>query len=263
MTALATGLGPIDNALDAKVLVLNRLYAVIRVVDARRAFALLAKQAAEVIALENGTYRNYDFETWADLGSLQQEFEADDHDWVRTTRVVMATAKAAAAATSTTTATTTTTQTANTAGDGGDGADDDDEWVRTTRVVIAVPKIIRVLGYDRLPREVVKLNRRNIYARDGSRCQYCGKPFPTRELTLDHVVPRVQGGENSWTNLVCACVRCNARKGGRTPAQASMKLIRAPKRPRRNPAIALRLGSPRYQSWKAFLDEAYWTVELT
>jgi len=215
MTALATGLGPIDNALDAKVLVLNRLYAVIRVVDARRAFALLAKQAAEVIALENGTYRNYDFETWADLGSLQQEFEADDHD-----------------------------------------------WVRTTRVVIAVPKIIRVLGYDRLPREVVKLNRRNIYARDGSRCQYCGKPFPTRELTLDHVVPRVQGGENSWTNLVCACVRCNARKGGRTPAQASMKLIRAPKRPRRNPAIALRLGSPRYQSWKAFLDEAYWTVEL-
>jgi 5-methylcytosine-specific restriction endonuclease McrA len=216
MTALATGLGPIDNALDAKVLVLNRLYAVIRVVDARRAFALLAKQAAEVIALENGTYRNYDFETWADLGSLQQEFEADDHD-----------------------------------------------WVRTTRVVIAVPKIIRVLGYDRLPREVVKLNRRNIYARDGSRCQYCGKPFPTRELTLDHVVPRVQGGENSWTNLVCACVRCNARKGGRTPAQASMKLIRAPKRPRRNPAIALRLGSPRYQSWKAFLDEAYWTVELT
>ena len=202
--------------LDAKVLVLNRLYAVIRIVDARRAFALLAKQAAEVIAFENGTYRNYDFETWADLGSLQQEFEADEHD-----------------------------------------------WVRTTRVVIAVPKIIRVLGYDRLPKEGVKLNRRNIYARDGSRCQYCGKAFPSRELTLDHVVPRVQGGENSWTNLVCACVRCNARKGGRTPAQANMKLIRTPKRPRRNPAIALRLGSPRYQSWKAFLDEAYWTVELT
>jgi len=215
MTALGHGVEPI-RALDAKVLVLNRLYAVIRIVDARRAFALLAKQAAEVIALENGTYRNYDFETWADLGSLQQEFEADEHD-----------------------------------------------WVRTTRVVIAVPKIIRVLGYDRLPKEGVKLNRRNIYTRDGSRCQYCGKAFPTRELTLDHVVPRVQGGENSWTNLVCACVRCNARKGGRTPSQANMTLIRAPRRPRRNPAITLRLGSPRYQSWKAFLDEAYWTVELT
>jgi 5-methylcytosine-specific restriction endonuclease McrA len=108
----------------------------------------------------------------------------------------------------------------------------------------------------------VKLNRRNIYARDHSQCQYCGKTFSTKELTLDHVVPRVQGGENSWTNLVCACVRCNARKGGRTPAQARMKLIREPVKPRRNPAITLRLGSPKYQSWKAFLDEAYWTVEL-
>lgn len=204
------------SPLDAKVLVLNRVYAVIRVIDARRAFALLSKQVAEVIAFENGAYRNYDFETWADLGALQQQFEAEEHD-----------------------------------------------WVRTTRVVIAVPKIIRVLGYDRLPQEGVKLNRRNIYARDGNRCQYCGRPFSTRELTLDHVVPRVQGGENSWTNLVCACVKCNARKGGRTPTQANMKLIRSPKQPRRNPAITLRLGSPKYQSWKAFLDEAYWTVELT
>lgn len=204
------------SPLDAKVLVLNRVYAVIRVIDARRAFALLSKQVAEVIAFENGAYRNYDFETWADLGALQQQFEAEEHD-----------------------------------------------WVRTTRVLIAVPKIIRVLGYDRLPQEGVKLNRRNIYARDGNRCQYCGRPFSTRELTLDHVVPRVQGGENSWTNLVCACVKCNARKGGRTPTQANMKLIRSPKQPRRNPAITLRLGSPKYQSWKAFLDEAYWTVELT
>ncbi|MGA0871973.1 MAG: HNH endonuclease [Phycisphaerales bacterium] len=204
------------SPLDAKVLVLNRVYAVIRVIDARRAFALLSKQVAEVIAFENGAYRNYDFETWADLGALQQQFEAEEHDWVRTTRVVM-----------------------------------------------AVPKIIRVLGYDRLPQEGVKLNRRNIYARDGNRCQYCGRSFSTRELTLDHVVPRVQGGENSWTNLVCACVKCNARKGGRTPAQAGMKLTRTPRQPRRNPAITLRLGSPKYQSWKAFLDEAYWTVELT
>jgi 5-methylcytosine-specific restriction endonuclease McrA len=204
------------SPLDAKVLVLNRVYAVIRVVDARRAFSLLSKQVAEVIAFENGAYRNYDFETWADLGTLQQQFEAEEHD-----------------------------------------------WVRTTRVVIAVPKIIRVLGYDRLPQEGVKLNRRNIYARDGNRCQYCGRSFSTRELTLDHVVPRVQGGENSWTNLVCACVKCNARKGGRTPGQAGMKLTRAPRQPRRNPAITLRLGSPKYQSWKAFLDEAYWTVELT
>ncbi|HMN95560.1 MAG TPA: HNH endonuclease [Phycisphaerales bacterium] len=201
--------------LDAKVLVLNRVYAAMRVIDARRAFGMLIKEIAEVVAIEDGRYVNYDFETWAEVAAFQREYEPEHHD-----------------------------------------------WVRTTRLVIAVPKIIRVLGYDRFPREHVKLNRRNIYARDGSRCQYCGQRFPTKELTLDHVVPRVQGGENSWTNLVCACVRCNARKGGRTPEQARMKLVRRPVRPRRNPAIAIRLGSPKYQSWRAFLDEAYWTVEL-
>jgi len=135
-------------------------------------------------------------------------------------------------------------------------------WVRTPRLRIAVPKIIRLLGYDRLPRQEVKLNRRNLYARDSSHCQYCGRSFPTRELTIDHVVPRVLGGNHSWTNLVCACVRCNARKGGRTPMQASMRLIRKPVKPKRNPVITLRLGEARYRSWKTFLDEAYWTVEL-
>ncbi|MCA9296551.1 MAG: HNH endonuclease, partial [Phycisphaerales bacterium] len=124
------------------------------------------------------------------------------------------------------------------------------------------PKIIRLFGYDRLPRQDVKLNRRNLYARDGSRCQFCGKKFSTRELTLDHVVPRVQGGQHTWENLVCACVRCNSRKGGRTPDQANMALIRQPVRPKRNPAITLSLGKAKYASWKAFLNDAYWTVEL-
>jgi len=202
-------------ALDAKVLVLNRLYTAIRVIDARRAFTLLVKEIAEVIAVEDGQYVNYDFQTWAEIGELQRRCEHDAHD-----------------------------------------------WVHTARFTIAVPKVIRLLGYDRFPREQVKLNRRNIYARDANRCQYCGSRFSTRELTLDHVVPRVQGGENSWKNLVCACVRCNARKGGRTPDGAGMKLIRRPIKPRRNPAITIRLGSPKYQTWKAFLDEAYWTVEL-
>lgn len=135
-------------------------------------------------------------------------------------------------------------------------------WVRTPSFEIAVPKVIRVFGYDRLPRRHVKLTRRNIFARDRNRCQYCGRTFPTSELSLDHVVPRVQGGENSWTNIVCACVRCNARKGGRTPDQANMGLITKPARPRRNPTITLRLGEKKYHSWKAFLDDAYWHVEL-
>lgn len=204
------------SGLDAKVLVLNRHFSAIRVIDARRAFVLLAKEIAEVVAVEDGSYVSYPFTTWTELSEFRREFEAAQHD-----------------------------------------------WVRTSRITIAVPKIVRVLGYDRLPREQVKLNRRNIYARDSNRCQYCGRSFPTKELTLDHIRPRVQGGGNSWTNLVCACVKCNARKGGRTPEQAGMRLIRPAAKPKRNPAITLRLGSPKYESWKAFLDEAYWTVELS
>jgi 5-methylcytosine-specific restriction endonuclease McrA len=136
------------------------------------------------------------------------------------------------------------------------------DWVKTVRVEIPVPKVIRLLGYDRLPDQHVKLNRRNLFARDRNQCQYCGHSFPTSELSIDHVKPRAQGGGDTWENLVCACVRCNARKGGRTPDQASMQLTRKPIRPKRNPLITVRLGQQKYASWKAFLDNAYWSVEL-
>lgn len=108
----------------------------------------------------------------------------------------------------------------------------------------------------------MKLNRRNIFVRDGSVCQYCGKRCPTSELSLDHVLPRSQGGQSSWENLVCCCVACNARKGGRTPSEARMTLVRAPLKPRHHPVISLRLGSERYACWQQFLDNAYWSVEL-
>lgn len=139
---------------------------------------------------------------------------------------------------------------------------DSHDWLRTVRFDIAVPRIVRLTIYDRLPKQEVKFNRRNIYARDGNRCQYCGKKSATTELSLDHVVPRSQGGKSTWDNIVCACLKCNIKKGGRTPTQASMKLITLPKRPRRNPIISLKLNEGRYASWKAFLDHAYWSVEL-
>ncbi len=138
----------------------------------------------------------------------------------------------------------------------------DDEYVRTVSCDIRVPRIIRLLFYDRLPRRAVKLNRRNIFARDENRCQYCGRRFPTSELSIDHIVPRSQDGRSTWENLVCACVACNARKGGRIPDDAGMHLIRRPIRPRRSPTIHLKLRSSKYQSWKQFLDNAYWDVEL-
>ena len=136
------------------------------------------------------------------------------------------------------------------------------DWLRTVRFDIAVPRIIRLLFYDKLPRQEVKFNRRNIFARDRNRCQYCGKRYPTSELSLDHIVPRSHGGRSAWDNVVCCCVDCNVRKGGRTPEQAGMGLITKPIRPKRSPAITLKLTSDRYASWKEFLDQAYWSVEL-
>ena len=136
------------------------------------------------------------------------------------------------------------------------------EWIRCVRFELAVPRIVRLLWYDRLPRQTVKFNRRNIYARDRNRCQYCGHKSLTSELSLDHIVPRSQGGRSTWENVVCCCVHCNVRKGGQRPDQARMRLITKPIKPKRPPAITLRLSSEKYASWKQFLDHAYWSVEL-
>src|SRR5881394_1987827 len=139
---------------------------------------------------------------------------------------------------------------------------EDDDWVRTPTSEILSPRVIRLLAYDKLPKQTVKFNRRNIFARDHNQCQYCGKRFSTTELSLDHVIPRSQGGGTTWDNIVCACLKCNIKKGGRTPMQAHLTLIAVPKRPRRNPVISLKLNEGRYASWKQFLDNAYWSVEL-
>lgn len=143
-----------------------------------------------------------------------------------------------------------------------DFAPDKHDWVSTVNFHIAVPRIVRLLFYDRLPRNEVKFNRRNIFARDKNMCQYCGRRFSSGELSLDHVVPRSVGGSAAWGNIVCACVDCNAKKGGRTPKQAGMKLICKPTKPKRNSLIHIHLGQQRYRSWKQFLDHAYWSVEL-
>lgn len=135
-------------------------------------------------------------------------------------------------------------------------------WIRTVSFEIEVPKIIRLLCYDKLPRSNVKFNRRNIFARDENKCQYCGKRFPTSELSLDHITPKAYDGKTTWTNIVCACTECNKRKGGRNPEQAGMKLIRKPVKPKHSPILSMKLRSDKYSSWKQFLNEAYWSVPL-
>lgn len=138
----------------------------------------------------------------------------------------------------------------------------EEDWIKGVQFDIQVPRVIRLLNYDRFPRNVVKFNRRNIFLRDENRCQYCGNKFSTHQLSLDHVVPKSRGGQTTWENIVCACLRCNVRKGGRTPAEAGMRLHKPPIKPARSPALSQQLASRKYASWKNFLDEVYWTTEL-
>jgi 5-methylcytosine-specific restriction endonuclease McrA len=144
-------------------------------------------------------------------------------------------------------------------------AEEGDDVVHTVDRVIRIPRVITLQFYDRLPRTRVRFSRHNIYARDQNTCQYCGRRLPRADLNLDHVVPKRLGGRTTWENVVCCCLTCNLRKGGRTPDQARMRLTRAPYRPKWNPLTRTQEGSVRYQEWLPFLrfiDAAYWNVEL-
>ena len=136
----------------------------------------------------------------------------------------------------------------------------DEDWIRAVHFEIQVPRVIRLLCYDRLPKRSLRLNRQTVLARDEHRCQYCGRRMPTSQLSMDHVNPRSRGGRTTWENVVCACLACNVKKGGRTPREARMTLIRKPVRPKRSPLLLLKLSNPKYHSWKTWLDGAHWEV---
>jgi 5-methylcytosine-specific restriction endonuclease McrA len=135
-----------------------------------------------------------------------------------------------------------------------------DALVGTVGGSVVAPQVIRVPEYDRVPNRGVTCSRTNIFKRDRYTCQYCGGQPGTEELTLDHVLPRSQGGAFSWENIVLACVDCNQRKANRTPAQAGMKLRKQPSRPEWRPLFGE--GSVRITSWKKFVDYAYWHLPL-
>ena len=92
-----------------------------------------------------------------------------------------------------------------------------------------LPSVIRLRNYVKIPYKEIPLTRRNVLERDRHACQYC--KYKGDQLTLDHVVPRSRGGVDSWENLVAACVRCNIKKGNRTPKEAQMPLIKQPRKP--------------------------------
>lgn len=93
-----------------------------------------------------------------------------------------------------------------------------------------VPSVIRLAEMIKRPQPQVRLTRLRVFHRDQYTCQYCGQQ--THQLTLDHVIPRYRGGEHVWENVVSACIPCNRRKAGKTPAEARMKLIRPPAPPK-------------------------------
>ena len=201
-------------ALGSSVLVLNRGYMAVHIVNVRRAFALLYRELAEVLDVEDGQYANYDFSTWLEISELRSDDKSDN-----------------------------------------------DDWIRSVSFEIQVPRVIRLLNFDRIPKHTLRFNRRNLFARDNNRCQYCGRNLPQSQLSMDHVIPRSRGGETNWENIVCCCVNCNTRKGGRTPQEARMQLIAKPKRPRQSPLLASKLKNPKYATWRAFLANSTMSVD--
>ena len=135
-----------------------------------------------------------------------------------------------------------------------------DPFIQTRRLRLRAPEVITLTKYDRLPQNAVTFSRRNVFKRDRFTCQYCGTQPGLEELTIDHVMPRAQGGTSTWSNCVLACINCNARKADRTPQQARMPLRHTPRRPTWKPLYGSH--GVRIDSWSKFVSEAYWNVEL-
>ena len=120
---------------------------------------------------------------------------------------------------------------------------------------LRVPRVLHLQRYDRAPRMAVRLTRRNLMLRDQHQCQYCARRPTTRELNVDHVVPRSRGGSDSWENLVTSCRSCNLKKGWRTPEEAGMTLLRAPQKPRWSTTAHILLAARKpYTEWQPFLQ---------
>ena len=133
-----------------------------------------------------------------------------------------------------------------------------DHAVSSPSFSMKLPSVVCLKSYVQ-PSRYPAFTRFNVFLRDKFECQYCGDEFPTSDLTFDHVLPVAQGGRKDWENIVTCCVTCNRRKGGRTPAEAGMHLLKPPHRPDPKAikiTFAIRTAP---ESWRDYL---YWNVEL-
>jgi len=126
-------------------------------------------------------------------------------------------------------------------------------YLRSARVQLPVPLVIRLVCYVRIPHRLsLPVSRRTVLARDQYTCQYCGTQPGRAQLTMDHVVPRSRGGETCWENVVTACGPCNRRKGGRTPDEAQMPVLKSPRRPRYL-ALTILEGNSAHETWDKYM----------
>ena len=137
--------------------------------------------------------------------------------------------------------------------------------IKTSTRFILIPRILVLQAYDRMPIGRIRFSRRNIFVRDHDTCQYCGRRFHRKDLSLDHVIPLSQGGGTTWANIVASCIPCNSKKGGRTPRQAGLSLLRPAKKPSWTQLRILIGPYLHYREWLPFMnpvDAAYWNTEL-
>jgi 5-methylcytosine-specific restriction endonuclease McrA len=193
-----------NKLLDSQVLVINKHFKALRVISVRRAFTLLCKNAAEIIAKSNGHYDTYELIRWIKNHGNGHKTTAD-------------------------------------------------EYIHTPAIKIKIPRVIRLIAYDKYRCAALRLTKKNILIRDNNCCQYCGKKMPVNQLSIDHIKPRSRGGAMSWENVVTSCHRCNTKKGGHLPHEVGMKLISQPIVPTQRLNLSAHSQDERYTLWHDFL----------
>jgi 5-methylcytosine-specific restriction endonuclease McrA len=125
--------------------------------------------------------------------------------------------------------------------------------IHTPTLAIRAPSVIRLQYHVKRPQPRVKLSRREVFARDHHTCQYCGTV--SRDLTIDHVVPKHRGAHHEGENVVAASRTCPHRKGSKTLSEARMTLQREPRAPRADARYLYGsyLADERNDAWRTYL----------
>lgn len=137
-----------------------------------------------------------------------------------------------------------------------------EQSIKTAHLYLKVPEVVVLCKFDKIPDRKLAFTRANIHRRDAYTCQYCGDRPGTKELSIDHVVPRSKGGQSTWENCVLACTPCNRRKADKTLSESGLKLARQPKKPLWSPRLVTARVKNTPANWAKFVDEAYWNSEL-